>query len=1431
MMRTNHTVRVMPAMGLALALSLSAVPSAHADPVAPPAVPTAVASGIAYPGQAPGVATATAAEQQFTLSNAVIAATYDFTSGQPLLAVVLNKETGQAVPLQSSPVLRFSLGGTEYDLTGATVVDQPRIVDLAATADSPTLALRHAGKALTATYRVDAGAAGQVDVTLQAELRDEANYVRQVVKIAPAGETPLPITAFTVLDAPATAAAVEGRDAGYPITFGEEGARTAWIGLENPMASASVEGGRAVLFLERAGHVRKAEPVELATTVGVNVAGQQRRAFAYYLERERPHFRRTFLHYQSWFDLKPGDAGTDVLTMPAAELTSAIDLFGTQFTSRGAQLDSYWIDDGWDYLRDPRVSDESDLHVWDFDPGQFGDGFAAQRAVAEKHGGSLSVWMSPFGGYGTSAARRQALNASKEGDQVLETYGGRQFKLSGEKYFSHFRSQVFNMMDNHNVQGFKFDGIGGGLYQTVPAATYRADYEAMFRLARDMRAHRSDVFINTTVGTWGSPYWMWHSDSIWRDGHDAAKAGEGPDQELYVSYRDGEVYQNFVVEAPLVPITKLMNHGFIFSNRAPQFAANHDLARPETRRALAADMRNYFAMGLELQELYVRNTLVDPARIGEENADWFWDELTRNAKWARANEALLADVHWVGGDPRAAEVYGTAAWSNATGSEQAMLMVRNPAARPQHFAFAPGEAFELPAGAHGTYRCVERDGQAEPFVAGQAHPYYVTLEPFQVKLFECAPSTDAPTDSAEPEYSPEFNKLPKNGWQIVASSEETQGEPGQASRAIDDNASTIWHSRYTRPTTGPHWLQVDMQLANEVWRLGYTPRPGGGGNGRFKDFELLVSADGTEWRTAVVGQFPNSESTQFLTLPEELRTFRHFKLVGKNTHNGRDFGAVAELTAYGVAGEDPFLDRTGWQASADSEETQGEAGQASRAIDGSVGTFWHTAYHPSIDPLPHTLTLDMQYVASVDGLRYLPRQDEGTNGVIQDYRIEVSADGDAWQVAHEGQFTDKNVALVTFDPVTARYVRLVALSAQNGGQFAGAAEVDVQGQYLFLTPPAQLEIDDQPGTGADSFLIPELPGIRFLSNGNDIAAGKHVVPAGTESVLIQAAPQPGYRFVPQAKTDYQLTFSTAGSNVTHTRLAGRDRVDTAIAAAQDGGYTPGTALLATGNSHVDAMAAGPLAGALDAPIYFSTSPDFLEVKVLEAMRAAQVQKVYIVGGEHSVPVAKELALNYAGIETVRVAGQNRYTTAQAVVAETSKVRGKEPQAFFIASGSSYADTLGAGVAAGRSGGVVILAGDGTLPSASQAMLAQAPHVPVVLVGGPAAQVRQHPALAGREVTTVVGANRFETMSKLHAAYAADATKLVVATGFGFADALAAGSRALADDGALLLVEPTRVPPATAQALAGGKFRKLEILGGRASVHDEVAQALHAALQN
>ena len=100
--------------------------------------------------------------------------------------------------------------------------------------------------------------------------------------------------------------------------------------------------------------------------------------------------------------------------------------------------------------------------MWAFDPTQFPNGFAEQQAAAASYGASLSVWMSPFGGYSESLNRRLALNAAKPPEQRYSLTGGR-FRLSDPQYYQRFRSVAFDMIDRYGVRGFKFDGIGGGL--------------------------------------------------------------------------------------------------------------------------------------------------------------------------------------------------------------------------------------------------------------------------------------------------------------------------------------------------------------------------------------------------------------------------------------------------------------------------------------------------------------------------------------------------------------------------------------------------------------------------------------------------------------------------------------------------------------------------------------------------------------------------------------------------------------------------------------------------------------------------------------------------------------------------------------------------------------------------------------------------------
>jgi hexosaminidase len=129
-------------------------------------------------------------------------------------------------------------------------------------------------------------------------------------------------------------------------------------------------------------------------------------------------------------------------------------------------------------------------------------------------------------------------------------------------------------------------------------------------------------------------------------------------------------------------------------------------------------------------------------------------------------------------------------------------------------------------------------------------------------------------------------------------------------------------------------------------------------------------------------------------------------------------------------------------ASVDSEETAAENGAAANAIDDNPYTIWHTGYSSGVAALPHQIVLDLGGPFRLAGLRYLPRQDGGTNGRVAAYEIAVSDDGSTWTTVSSGAFADDQTEKeADFAPITGRYLRLRALSSTNGAAFTSAAEL------------------------------------------------------------------------------------------------------------------------------------------------------------------------------------------------------------------------------------------------------------------------------------------------------------------------------------------------------------------------------------------------------
>lgn len=536
--------------------------------------------------------------------------------------------------------------------------------------------------------------AGDLRVDVSFVLRDGSHYFRQVIVVS-APQRDLAISDVRMLDLDLPGAQVAGTVAGSPIVDGNF-----FFGFEHPLALVQKVRGHALAELERTLPLPKGQSIRYSSVIGVAPAGQIRRGFLAYIERERAHPYRTFLHYNSWYDLgyfTPYDQ---------AQAVDRVNTFGRELQEkRGAKLDSFLFDDGWD--------DHASL--WKFNKG-FPEGFTPVTEAAAKLGAAPGVWLSPWGGY--SKPKQERIQFGKAAGYEIVAGG---YALSGPKYYDAFRDTCLEMIRKYGVNQFKFDGTGNA--NTVfPGSRFDSDFDAMIHLIGELRREKPDIYINLTTGTDASPFWLLYADSIWRGGDDDGYAGVGTDRERWITYRDADTYARVVSRGPLYPLNSLMLHGIIYATSARRL--NTDPGNDFTN-----EVHDYFGTGTQLQELYIT-----PSLLTERN----WDVLAEAAKWSRRNAEVLKDTHWVSGDPYWLDVYGWASWSPKKG----ILVLRNPSDKPQSITIDIAKALELPVGAAESYTAkspwkADEDKAALRLSARTPHEFM--LAPFEVLTLELEP--------------------------------------------------------------------------------------------------------------------------------------------------------------------------------------------------------------------------------------------------------------------------------------------------------------------------------------------------------------------------------------------------------------------------------------------------------------------------------------------------------------------------------------------------------------------------------------------------------------------------------------------------------------------------------------------------------------------
>jgi hypothetical protein len=591
-----------------------------------------------------------------------------------------------------------SIGASEFALTGDL-----SCVTIAAKNGLARAAERRNGVALKGEFQ---DRSTGIRAAWRAVLRDGTNYVREEVEFA--ADADIDLASITLLDLQLEKSWIAGTAEGSPLIAGDN-----FYGFEHPMSSSQIEGGHATAKLRRLLPLRVGVAEKYSAVLGVAPHGQLRRGFQAYLENERAAPFRTFLHYNSWYDIGYFEPYTQ------AAAVGAIDAMGQKLVKdRGVLIDSFLFDDGWD----------DHNRLWQFSS-EFPNGFAPVRAAAEKYGAEPGIWLSPWGGY--DGPRAQRLAAAKAGGYEVDDQG---LALSGQKYYPLFHDITVNLLKTYKINQFKLDGTGSP-DKVTPGSKFDSDFAAAIALALigDLRAIKPDLFINLTTGTWPSPFWLRTADSIWRGGEDYGFAGVGSDRQRWITYRDGDMYGGIVRLGTLFPLNSLMLHGIIYARAAPN-GLNVD-----PYDDFADEVHDYFATGTGLQELYISAHLL---------SDRDWDTLADAAKWARRHAETLRDSHWIGGDPMRLDVYGWASWSPS----HAIVALRNPSDRPQTFTLDLAAALELPEGAPSAWNATPAFAAgnagigAAGVVAGNARelqtgaPIIIELKAFEVLVWDLAPA-------------------------------------------------------------------------------------------------------------------------------------------------------------------------------------------------------------------------------------------------------------------------------------------------------------------------------------------------------------------------------------------------------------------------------------------------------------------------------------------------------------------------------------------------------------------------------------------------------------------------------------------------------------------------------------------------------------------
>lgn len=295
------------------------------------------------------------------------------------------------------------------------------------------------------------------------------------------------------------------------------------------------------------------------------------------------------------------------------------------------------------------------------------------------------------------------------------------------------------------------------------------------------------------------------------------------------------------------------------------------------------------------------------------------------------------------------------------------------------------------------------------------------------------------------------------------------------------------------------------------------------------------------------------------------------------------------------------------------------------------------------------------------------------------------------------------------------------------------------------------------------------------------------------------------------------------------RVAGATRVETAVALSQGAFTSASTVVLARSDLPADALAGGPLAFRLEAPLLLTPSHALAPV-VADEIRRLGATTAILLGGTAALGPQVAADVEALGLAVDRIAGGGRAGTARLIALRL----GSSEHAYVAQGVDGWPDAIAVGPLAAVTGRPILLVEQFSASEPTLTALRELGATGVTVLGGTARiddAVLDQLGETGASVVRLSGPTRYAT-GALVASAAVDAgmdpAVVWLATGRDFADALAVGPVVARAGQVLLLVEGASVEgsaaPLTWLRERAALVEALRVVGGEAAVIADVAAA-------